>query len=67
MTKNSPLIALVDTPALATHPEWTGDTHFATTGTGHAVRPHGTATAAVAAAPKNNIGILTACGRARAP
>jgi hypothetical protein len=58
VTKNSPLIALVDTPALPTHPEWTRDTHFATTGNGVPFDLHGTATAAVAAAPKNKIGIL---------
>jgi hypothetical protein len=53
---DSPLIALVDSPAQPSHPEFTG-------GQTSTLRPrdirdlHGTATAAVAAAPRNGIGM----------
>jgi subtilisin family serine protease len=58
VTPQSPLIALVDAAADPTHPEWTGDPNFTTIPGTPVTSPHGTATAAVAAAPQNNIGIL---------
>ena len=67
VTPQSPLIALVDAAADTTHPEWTGDPNFATAVPGTAVTNlHGTATAAVAAAPANGIGILGVWPGARA-
>jgi hypothetical protein len=54
----SPLIALVDAAADKTHPEWTGDPNIAVLGDKAVTNSHGTATAAVAAAPQNGIGII---------
>jgi Subtilase family len=62
----SPLIALVDAAADTTHKEWTGDPNFATTPTRAVTNLHGTATASVAAAPANGIGILGVWPGARA-
>jgi len=58
VTPSSPLIALVDAAADMTHPEWTGDPSFTTIPGTPVTSAHGTATAAVAAAPANGIGIL---------
>ena len=58
VTPQSPLIALVDAAADPTHPEWTGDQNFATTPGLPITNAHGTATASVAGAPANGIGIL---------
>ena len=58
VTPQSPLIALVDAAADTTHPEWTGDPNFATIPGTAVTSPHGTATASVASAPQNGIGIL---------
>jgi hypothetical protein len=66
VTPQSPLIALVDAAADATHPEWTGDPSFATIPGTPVTNPHGTATAAVAAAPLNGVGILGVWPGARA-
>ena len=66
VTPTSPLIALVDAAAEATHPEWTGDPNFRTLGGPPVTETHGTATAAIAAAPANGIGILGVWPGARA-
>jgi hypothetical protein len=67
VTATSPLIALVDAAADLTHPEWTGDPNFSSAAPGTPVTNlHGTATAAVAAAPQNGIGILGVWPGARA-
>jgi hypothetical protein len=67
VTPQSPLIALVDAAADPTHPEWTGDPNFTIAVPGAPVTNlHGTATAAVAAAPANGIGILGVWPGARA-
>ena len=66
MTPESPLIALVDAAADVTHPEWTGDPNFATLPGMPVTNSHGTATASVAAAPQNGIGILGVWPGARA-
>ncbi|MEA2311474.1 MAG: hypothetical protein QOE28_1442, partial [Solirubrobacteraceae bacterium] len=58
VTPTSPLIALVDARLDETHPEWTGDPNVSTLGGEPLTNLHGTATAAVASAPKNGIGIL---------
>jgi hypothetical protein len=59
VTPMSPLIALVDAAADMTHPEWTGDPNFTSAAPGTPVTNlHGTATAAVAVAPQNGVGIL---------
>ena len=58
MTPESPLIALVDAAADLTHPEWTGDPNIATIPGVPVTNLHGTATASVASAPQNGIGIL---------
>jgi hypothetical protein len=58
VTPESPLIALVDAAADLTHPEWTGDPNIATIPGVPVTNPHGTATASVASAPQNGIGIL---------
>jgi hypothetical protein len=65
VTDTSPLIALVDTRADETHPEWAGG-HFATLAGRPVENLHGTATAAVAAAPANGTGILGVWPGARA-
>ena len=61
----SPLIALVDAAADATHPEWAGG-NFSTLPGVPVTSSHGTATAAVAAAPLNGVGILGVWPGARA-
>jgi Subtilase family len=66
VTPTSPLIALVDAQADTTHPEWTGDPNFTSLGGQPLTNLHGTATAAVAAAPANGIGILGVWPGARA-
>ena len=67
VTPTSPLIALVDAAADVTHPEWTGDPNFTSANPSTPVTNlHGTATAAVAAAPANGIGILGVWPGARA-
>ena len=66
VTPTSPLIALLDTRLDETHPEWTGDPNIATLGNQPLDNLHGTATASVAAAPQNGIGILGVWPGARA-
>jgi hypothetical protein len=66
VTAASPLIALVDAAADTTHPEWTGDPNFTSLGGQPVTNLHGTATASVAAAPANKIGILGVWPGARA-
>jgi len=66
VTPQSPLIALVDAAADTTHPEWTGDPNFTTLPGTPVTNLHGTATASVAAAPANGIGILGVWPGARA-
>jgi hypothetical protein len=66
VTPQSPLIALVDAAADTTHPEWTGDPNFTTLPGTAVTNLHGTATASVAAAPANGIGILGVWPGARA-
>jgi hypothetical protein len=66
VTPTSPIIALVDTMADTSHPEWTGDPNFVSLGGEPLDSLHGTATAAVAAAPANHIGILGVWPGARA-
>jgi Subtilase family len=66
VTPTSPLIALVDTMADTSHVEWTGDPNFTSLGGLPLNSLHGTATAAVAAAPANHIGILGVWPGARA-
>ena len=57
VTPQSPLLALVDSKLEAAHPEFAGGN--VTTADGQVVEDaHGTATAAIAAAPKNDAGIL---------
>jgi subtilisin family serine protease len=60
VTPTSPLLGLVDSMPVMTHPEWTAGSNFTTIG---ALPPdttfgHGTATASVAAAPVNGVGII---------
>jgi subtilisin family serine protease len=66
VTPQSPLIALVDAAADMTHPEWTNDPNFTTIPGTPVTNLHGTATAAVATAPANAIGILGVWPGARA-
>ena len=66
VTPSSPLIALLDTRLDQTHAEWTGDPNIATLGNRPLNNLHGTATAAVAAAPQNGIGIIGVWPGARA-
>jgi hypothetical protein len=66
VTPASPLIALVDAAADTTHPEWTNDPNFTSLGGQPVTNLHGTATASVAAAPANGIGILGVWPGARA-
>jgi hypothetical protein len=61
----SPLVALVDAAADPTHPEWAGS-NFAALGGVPVTSSHGTATAAVAAAPQNGVGVLGVWPGARA-
>jgi hypothetical protein len=58
VVRDSPLIALVDAAADLTHQEWTGDNNIATLPGHEVTNAHGTATAAIAAAPSNRIGIV---------
>lgn len=53
----SPLLALVDSPLDASHPEF-ANSRVTTVGTLKVTDFHGTATAAVAAAPQNGVGML---------
>jgi subtilisin family serine protease len=62
----SPLIALVDSGLDATHPEIATGSNITTTGTQPVTDLHGTATAIVAAAPLNGVGILGVWPGARA-
>jgi hypothetical protein len=66
VTPQSPLIALLDTRLDEHHAEWTGDPNIATLGGLPLDNLHGTATAAVAAAPQNGVGILGVWPGARA-
>lgn len=61
----SPLIALVDAAADPTHPEWAAGNFSALPGV-PVTSSHGTATASVAAAPQNGVGILGVWPGARA-
>ncbi len=54
---NSPLLALIDSQLDSRHPEF-ADSNVTTTGQLGVTDEHGTATAAVAAAPRNGIGAL---------
>lgn len=65
VTPTSPLIALVDAQLDATHPEFVGG-HTTTTPTYPVTIAHGTATASVAAAPTNGVGIAGVWPGARA-
>ncbi|RKQ85002.1 subtilase family protein [Solirubrobacter pauli] len=65
VTPESPLIALVDAAADPAHPEWAGSAFSTLPGT-PVTNAHGTATAAVAAAPQNGVGILGVWPGARA-
>lgn len=65
VTPESPLIALVDAAAEPAHPEWAGSAFSTIPGT-PVTNAHGTATAAVAAAPQNGVGILGVWPGARA-
>ncbi|HVL96992.1 MAG TPA: S8 family serine peptidase [Solirubrobacteraceae bacterium] len=57
VTDTSPLLALIDSRIEAGHPEFAGG-RITTQGRAALGNAHGTATAAVAAAPKNDVGIL---------
>ncbi|HEY3018902.1 MAG TPA: S8 family serine peptidase, partial [Solirubrobacteraceae bacterium] len=57
VTPDSPLLALIDSQLDAAHPEFQGG-NVTTLGGQPVVNEHGTATAAVAAAPANGTGIL---------
>jgi hypothetical protein len=57
VTPQSPLLALIDSKLDATHPEFAGS-NVTTIRARPVGNLHGTATAAVAAAPKNDVGIL---------
>ncbi|CAA9479404.1 MAG: hypothetical protein AVDCRST_MAG65-1353 [uncultured Solirubrobacteraceae bacterium] len=57
VTPTSPLLALIDSRLDETHPEF-GAGNVATLGTQPLTDTHGTATAAVAAAPVNGVGIV---------
>jgi hypothetical protein len=57
VTPQSPLLALVDSQADPSHPEFAGG-NFSSMGGLPLLSAHGTETAAVAAAPKNDVGIL---------
>ncbi len=65
VTATSPLIALVDAQLDATHPEFVGG-NITTTPTYPVTIAHGTATASVAAAPTNGVGIAGVWPGARA-
>ncbi|HEX6021754.1 MAG TPA: S8 family serine peptidase [Solirubrobacter sp.] len=55
---DSPLIALIDAAVDLTHEEFRGNPNISVLGGGTVTSPHGTATAAVAAAPQNGVGIV---------
>ena len=57
VTPQSPLLALIDSQLDPTHPEFAGG-NVSTVGTLPVQSAHGTETAAIAAAPKNGVGIL---------
>jgi len=57
VTPQSPLLALIDSQLDTSHPEWQGG-NVTSLGSGPPGNEHGTATAAVAAAPANGVGIL---------
>ena len=57
VTPQSPLLALIDSQLDPAHPEFAGG-NVSTLGTLPVQSAHGTETAAVAAAPKNDVGIL---------
>ena len=57
VTPQSPLLALVDSTADVSHPEFAGG-NLSTLGGFPLESAHGTETAAIAAAPKNDVGIL---------
>jgi hypothetical protein len=57
VTPDSPLLALIDSQLDSGHPEWQGG-NVTTLGGQPLSNEHGTATAAVAAAPANGVGIL---------
>lgn len=57
VTPQSPLLALVDSQLDITHPEFVGG-NVSTLGGRPVLSAHGTETASVAAAPKNDVGIL---------
>lgn len=66
VTADSPLIALVDSQLDLSHPEFSGDNNVRTLGSLPINDAHGTATAAVAVAPKNDVGMLGVWPGARA-
>ena len=57
VTPQSPLLALIDSQLDPAHPEFAGG-NISTVGTLPVQSAHGTETAAIAAAPKNGVGIL---------
>jgi hypothetical protein len=57
VTAASPLLALIDSPLDPAHPEFVGSA-ISKAGSSRVLDFHGTATAAIAAAPSNGIGIL---------
>ena len=63
---NSPLIALVDAQLDVTHPEWQSGSNTAAIQQFAVTDSHGTATASVAAAPANGIGLVGVWPGARA-
>ena len=65
VTPESPLIALVDAQLDTTHPEWQGG-NTATIQQFAVTNSHGTATASVAAAPVNGVGLVGVWPGARA-
>ncbi|MDA0138301.1 S8 family peptidase [Solirubrobacter deserti] len=62
----SPLVALVDAAADPSHPDLAGNPNFSALPGVPITSSHGTATAAVASAPQNNVGILGVWPGARA-
>ncbi|HET8952660.1 MAG TPA: S8 family serine peptidase [Solirubrobacteraceae bacterium] len=66
VSPTSPLIALIDTRLDETHPEWAGDPFISTLANRPLDNLHGTATASVAVAPQNGVGILGVWPGARA-
>lgn len=66
VTDTSPLIALVDSPLDPTHPEFAVGSRIATSAAAPITDEHGTATASVAAAAQNGIGLTGLWPGARA-